>query len=79
MGPQTGYVGSPSLDKDVQLSFGLLGSNMAGSQDGSWSLYYFAWLYLDAKPSHVRTDVDGLACFLHCTMAYNWQTRVQSV
>jgi hypothetical protein len=30
-------------------------------------------LYLAAKPSHVGTDVDELACSLHCHTAYNSQ------
>jgi hypothetical protein len=35
-------------------------------------------LYLAAKPSHVRVDVDGLACPLHHPTAYSRQTRGQS-
>jgi hypothetical protein len=34
-----------------------------------------AMLYLVAKPSHVRADVDGLACSLHHPTACGWQTR----
>ncbi len=33
------------------------------------------WLYLAAKASHVGVNVDGLACPLHCPMAYSHQTR----
>jgi hypothetical protein len=38
---------------------------MAGAQDGSWACLHFALLYLDAKPSHVGANVDGLAYCLH--------------
>jgi hypothetical protein len=71
VGPQIGYVSSPSIDKDARLSFGLLGGDMMGSWDGSWSRLWFAWLYLVAKHSHVEADVDGLACFLHYPMVYS--------
>jgi hypothetical protein len=30
-------------------------------------------LYLVAKPSHVKVDVDGLAYFLHCPTVHNSQ------
>jgi hypothetical protein len=36
----------------------------------SWSR-----LYLAAKPSHVRVNVDGLSCPLHHPMACGYQTR----
>jgi hypothetical protein len=65
VGPQTRNISSPSLDKDVRLSFRLQGVNVAGARDGSWSHLCFTWLYLTAKPSYVGADVDGLACFLH--------------
>jgi hypothetical protein len=35
-------------------------------------------LYLAAKPSHVRVDVDGLTCPLHHPTAYGCHTRAQS-
>jgi hypothetical protein len=35
------------------------------AQDGSWCCLHFISLYLDAKPSHVEADVDGLAYHLH--------------
>jgi hypothetical protein len=35
VGPQTGNVGSPSLDKDAWPSSVLLGVNVAGARDGS--------------------------------------------
>jgi hypothetical protein len=31
--------------------------------------------YLVVKSSHVRVDVDGLACSLHRSKVYEWQTR----
>jgi hypothetical protein len=37
-------------------------------QDGSWGCLCFALLYLDAKPSHVGADVDGLAYHQHRPM-----------
>jgi hypothetical protein len=36
------------------------------------------WFYLDAKPSHVGIDVDGLDCPLHRPRAYSHQTKGQS-
>jgi hypothetical protein len=34
-----------------------------------------SWLYLAAKTSHVRLDVDGLAYPLHCPTTCNRQVR----
>jgi hypothetical protein len=70
MGPQIENVGSPSFDKDAKLSSRLSGVDVAGVQDGSWSRLCFVWFYLTAKPSHIRPDVDGLACFLHRPTVY---------
>jgi hypothetical protein len=39
--------------------------DVADAQDGSWGCLCFALVYLDAKPSHVGLDMDGLACPLH--------------
>jgi hypothetical protein len=50
---------------------------MAGVWDGTWSHLCFGWFYLACKPSHVRADVDGLACFLHHPMVCCCQTRGQ--
>jgi hypothetical protein len=65
------------LDKDVWLPSGLLGVDVAGAQDVSWSCICFVWLCLAAKPSHVGADVDRLACFLHRPTVYGWQAWVQ--
>jgi hypothetical protein len=69
--PQTGNVGSPSMDKDALLSFGLPGVDVAGARDGFWDCLRFGWLYMAAKPSHVWADVDWLACSLHCPMVFS--------
>jgi hypothetical protein len=61
-----------SLDKDAWLSARLLGVDVTGARDGSWSC-----LCLAAMPSHMGADVDGLACFLHCPTVCSWQTQVQ--
>jgi hypothetical protein len=52
----------------------VLGAEVDNAQDGSWRHCFVAWLYLAAKPSHMRVDVDELACPLHGPMAYNHQT-----
>jgi hypothetical protein len=52
--PQTGNVSSLSLDKDARLSSGLLGVNVAGAWDDSWSRFCFVGLCFTAKPSHMR-------------------------
>jgi hypothetical protein len=44
---------------------------------GSWRRRC-AGLYLSAKPSHMRLDVDGLACPLHHPMVCGCHTRGQS-
>jgi hypothetical protein len=77
VGPQTGNVGSPSLDKDAWPPSGLLDANVEGARDGSWSCLCFIWICFTAKPSLVGANVDGLACFLHHRMVYGWQTWVQ--
>jgi hypothetical protein len=48
------------------------------ARDGSWRRYYFAWLYLAAKPSHAGPDGDRLACPLHCPMVCGRHTGGQS-
>jgi hypothetical protein len=68
MGPQTGNVGSTSLDKDAWFPAVLPGANVSGARDGSWSFLCFIWLCFAAKPSHMGADVDGLASFLHYLM-----------
>jgi hypothetical protein len=70
VGPQVGDVGSQSLDKDVRLSSWLTGIDVAGVRDDSWGHLHFALFYLVAKPSHVGTNVDGLAYLLHHPMVY---------
>jgi hypothetical protein len=65
VGPQTGDVGALSMDNDARLSSWLPGIDVASSRGGSWVRLHFALLYLAAKPSHMRADVDGLACLLH--------------
>jgi hypothetical protein len=49
------------------------------AQNGSWRCYRFPRLYMAARPSHVRADVDGLACPLHRPMVYDYQTRGHSI
>jgi hypothetical protein len=78
VGPQTGNIGSPSLDKDARLSSRLPGVDVVGARDSSWSCLHFIWLYLAAKPSHLGSDMDGLACSLHRPMVCGWLTWVQS-
>jgi hypothetical protein len=68
MGPQTGNVSSSSLDKDAWPPSGLPGTDVVGAQDGSWNRLCFIWHCLAAKPPHMGTDVDGLACYLHHPM-----------
>jgi hypothetical protein len=53
-GAQIGNVISLSLDKASWLSSRLLGVDVAGAQDGTWSYLRFAFLYFDAKPSPDR-------------------------
>jgi hypothetical protein len=36
--------------------------------DSSWRCCFMVWLYFAAKPSHMRVDVDGLAC--PCTVLW---------
>jgi hypothetical protein len=43
----------------------VLGIDVAHAWDGFWGCHHLALLYLVAKPSHVRSDVDELACHLH--------------
>jgi hypothetical protein len=38
---------------------------VAGARDGFWGGHDLTLLRLAAKISHVRADVDGLACCLH--------------
>jgi hypothetical protein len=52
--PQTGNVSLPSLDKDARLSSRLLGVNVAGAWDDSWSRLCFVGLCFAAKPSDMR-------------------------
>jgi hypothetical protein len=78
VGPQTGNIDSPSLDKDAWLSSRLPGVDVVGDRDSSWSCLRFIWLYLAAKPSHLGSDMDGLACSLHRPMVCGWLTWVQS-
>jgi hypothetical protein len=56
----------------VEVGWGFLGILLS-----YWVLrrYYFAWLYLAAKPSYVGVDMDGLACPLHCPTICGHQTR----
>jgi hypothetical protein len=39
----------------------------------------WCWSYLAAKSSHVRVDVDGSACPLHCPTIHSYQVRVQGL
>jgi hypothetical protein len=70
---QTENVCSLRSDKDARLSSWLSGVDVVGAQDGSWSHLCFTWLYLAAKPSHMRGYVDGLACRLHRPTNCGWQ------
>jgi hypothetical protein len=53
---------------------GILGVEVDDAWDGSWRRCFVA-----AKPAHVEVDVDGLACPLHCPMAYGRQMRGQGL
>jgi hypothetical protein len=56
---------------------GSRGGDVAGARNGSWSRLCLVWFCLATKPSHVRDNVDGLACFLHCPTVYGWQMWLQ--
>jgi hypothetical protein len=54
---------------------GVLGTEVNDARDGFLRCYYMALLYLAAKPAHMRVDVDGLACPLHCPIKCSHQAR----
>jgi hypothetical protein len=54
---------------------GVHGAEVDTAQDGYSRRCFVAWLYLDAKPSHMRVDLDGLACPVHHPTTYSYQTR----
>jgi hypothetical protein len=58
---------------------GILGAEVDDARDGSWRRCFTVWIYLDAKPSHMGVNVDGLACSLHHPMACSRQTRGQGL
>jgi hypothetical protein len=62
------------LDKDAQLPSGLLGVNVAGVGNDSWSYLCFILRCLATKPSHVGANVNALACFLYHPTVCGWQT-----
>jgi hypothetical protein len=72
VGPQTGSISSQSLDKVAWLSSPLMGADVASTQDDCWSVHRLSSACLAAKPSHVRADVDGLACRVHQSTPYGW-------
>jgi hypothetical protein len=53
-----------SLLYAARLSSRLPGVDVAGDRDDIWGCHHLALLRLDAKPSHMGVDVDGLACRL---------------
>jgi hypothetical protein len=75
--PQTGNINSSSSDKDAGLPTVLLGTDVMGARDVSWSHLCFIWLCLAAKPSHMGANVDRLAYFQHHPAICGWQTWVQ--
>jgi hypothetical protein len=54
---------------------GVLGAEVDDAQNDSWGGNFEAWLYMAAKPSHLRVDVDGLACPLHHPTVHSCQIR----
>jgi hypothetical protein len=53
----------------------ILGAEVDDAQDNFFlDIALWCWLYLAAKLSQVRADVDGLACPLHHLMTYSRQT-----
>jgi hypothetical protein len=53
------------MDKAFGLSSWLPSVDVADAWDGSWGCLRSTLLYLDAKPSHVGANVDGIDCHLH--------------
>jgi hypothetical protein len=72
VGPQTGSADSQSLNVASRLSSRLPGADVVGARDCSWGGLHFSLLYLDAKPSHVGANVDGLARCLHRPTDCHW-------
>jgi hypothetical protein len=57
---------------------GVLCAEVDGVRNDFWRGHFAVWLYLVAKPSHVRgggVDVDGLACPLHRPMVCRFHVR----
>jgi hypothetical protein len=54
---------------------GILGAEVDNARDDSWRYCFTMRLYLDAKPSCVGVDLDGLACPLHRPTTYSRQMR----
>jgi hypothetical protein len=57
----------------------ILGTEVDDALYGSWRHCFVALLYLTAKPTHVRDNMDGIAYPLHHPMACGHQTRGQGL
>jgi hypothetical protein len=58
---------------------GIFGADMDDARDYSWRHCFTAWLYLAANPSHMRVNMDGLACSLHHPTTCSHQMRGQGL